>query len=279
MQYKNRGSDDLIDQLKDVLVVARTIETTTDRTLDLTHLRWVPPLEILALAALKQQANLTFTYPKNATCQTYLEHIGFPKGKTEIAAPGNNYIPILKFKTGTEGALGRGGLEKQIIHLFTNYVGAKEGVLNGIAYSISEMFDNIEEHAKVEEAFIHAMYYPGKKFLDICIVDSGVTIPGSYKKHGIEFSSDVEALEMALQGVSTKDDGRGTGLRSMVAVVGKSFDGDAVIVSGKAFATVTTGSNVEIAELPVEWKGTMIVMRIPKQKSAVEDIYKDFDLR
>lgn len=279
MQYRNQRGDDLIEQLRAVLSVLKTIESSSDRTLDLSLLRWAPPLEILALAALKQRENLTITYPRDGECEGYLERIGFPEGKIGLMTLPNRYIPILRFKTGERGALGRSGLESQIIHLFTNYIGAQPGVMNGIATSISEMFDNIEQHAGVEEALIHAMFYPRKPFMDICIVDTGVGIPGSYRNHGVTFDSDVDAIEKALQGISTKDKDRGTGLRSTIKVIGTAFKGTALLISGNAMASVTDGSEVKTQELPVSWPGTLIVMRIPKQSKAIEDIYKYFEAR
>lgn len=272
MQYKTGNSDDLLEQLKAVLRAYETFSQTSDRTLDLSNLRWAPPLEILPLAVLIEQFNLTYTQPKNASCQGYLGHIAFPKGQIGVTLTTNNHIPILKFKTGVTDTFGRTKLEEQIVNLFTKFVGVHPGVMDGIAYSISEMFDNVEEHAQVDYAYIQAQYYPNKQFLDICILDTGISIPGAYKAHGITFSDDVDALNKALTGISTKGDERGTGLRSVLASVRDSFGGEAILISGKAMAQVQPGNKAKVIELPLSWSGTLVLLRIKSQKRGIDFI-------
>ena len=277
MLYRNETSDDLLAQLKAILKVSRVLSENGDKVLDLTGLRWASPLQILPLAVLVKQNNLTFTYPRNADCDSYLKFIGFPAGK-RVVTVGNNYIPILEFPTKTEDKIISNDPDSQLFHLFSDYVGAKPNSLGWIANSISEMVDNIQQHAKVSSAYILAQFYPGKKFLDICILDTGISIPGSYEAHGVEFETDGEAIKKALSGVSTRrEGGRGKGLPTTMEAVSNLFGGKALVMSRKGVAVIEPKMKINILDSTVGWQGTLLLLRIPVQTRDLPDLYTVLD--
>lgn len=278
MQYRGEGSDNLLAQLKAVLKAAKTFEVGKDTTLDLTDFRWASPLQVLPLAILVNQNRArTFSYPKNADCDSYLQFIGFPKGKTSLSL-GNNHIPILEFPTKADDPIISNDPNSQLFHLFAKYVGATPNSLGWIANAISEMVDNIQQHAKVNTAYILAQFYPGKKFLDICILDTGISIPGSYEAHNIEFKSDGEAVMKALSGVSTrKEGGRGKGLPTTMEAVSNLFGGEAVVMSRKGVAIVGSKMKIDILESSIGWQGTLLLLRIPVQKKSLPKLFDVLD--
>lgn len=96
--------------------------------------------------------------------------------------------------------------------------------------------------------------------MDICIIDTGKTILGSYKEHGVnKAENDSRALDLALAGISTKDQDRGTGLRTSNAISSLGLQGDFSIFSGNALFFKN-----KIFTVPVSWPGTFVAMRIKK---------------
>lgn len=103
-------------------------------------------------------------------------------------------------------------------------------------------------------------YYPSPVYLDIYIIDTGKTVWGSYKDNFIKGAvNDSEALDLALTGISTKSQERGTGLRTSNAISSLGLQGDFALFSGNALFFRN-----KILTLPVSWPGTFVAMRIKK---------------
>lgn len=101
-------------------------------------------------------------------------------------------------------------------------------------------------------------YYPNTLYLDICIIDTGKIILGSYFDNGRDdVKDDTTAIEKALQGISTKSIERGTGLRSSRAISMDGLEGDLVLYSGHAMYFKKS-----INYLPIRWPGTFVAIRI-----------------
>ncbi|MHC1591073.1 MAG: hypothetical protein ACXQS8_03235, partial [Candidatus Helarchaeales archaeon] len=72
------------------------------------------------------------------------------------------------------------------------------------------------------------------KFTEICIIDNGISISGSYINRGYDFS-DIDALKRAvLEGLSTKSAERGYGLRTTLNLLTKGLEASCLIISGRA---------------------------------------------
>lgn len=82
----------------------------------------------------------------------------------------------------------------------------KSDLFEILSYSIREIFRNVFEHAKTEELYYCAQYWPTKNKVEVCISDGGIGIRAALSENpNFRFSSDKEAIEHALlPGVSGK---------------------------------------------------------------------------
>lgn len=132
------------------------------------------------------------------------------------------------------------------------------------------MVDNITEHSESERGYIFAQSYPAKGYVDLCIADEGITLTGSFKKAGIEISSDVEAMQAANKGVSSKNlpdaENRGYGIYTTKNMLITGLNGQYMMMSGSALYLKDRQFD-NIIELPggLKWNGTVIALRIPYQ--------------
>lgn len=97
-------------------------------------------------------------------------------------------------------------------------------------------------------------------------MDNGISIPGSFKKSGIPFNNDCDAIIQAVNGMSTRDNGeyigRGTGLNSTINIVTQA-NGNVLIASGNCVIEITK-RKVYAKKIPEEYiKGTLVSLRVP----------------
>lgn len=57
---------------------------------------------------------------------------------------------------------------------------------NAYKYVIGELVDNIYEHSEFKYAYVMAQKYGYRQFIELGFLDDGITIPGSFNKHGFE---------------------------------------------------------------------------------------------
>ncbi len=242
---------------------------------DLSGVKWKSPLLLSAIAAYIHSTGSTY----ESGVDSYLDYVRFPKGVSSIRAfeearqRSKTYIPISVLKK--ENGSGRERLESLFIDMVKSILAAQHpGVHDAISYPITEIVTNVLEHSGAEKGLIFAQYYQTKKYLDICIVDTGRGLSASYKEEkGLEFS-DEEAIEEAMNGHSTKKDKeRGYGLRTSKNIVCKALGGEFVFVSGSA-VLVSDSKRERLAPLPgFNWQGVIVAYRIPKPSSPI-DIYQ-----
>lgn len=130
-----------------------------------------------------------------------------------------------------------------------------------ISYIISELTDNIEQHSEYSNAFIFVN--PKNEYTQVVIYDDGLSIPTVFEKNNINFSKDSEAIEMALNGKTTKKEDilRGFGLRTTQEIV-KALNGKMQIISKKGMLIVQDSlvnlTDFENGKLP----GTLIHLKL-----------------
>lgn len=120
---------------------------------------------------------------------------------------------------------------------------------NFFGYIIDELGANIEEHAQAKT--VRIAIEPIDQGFRVIIQDDGIGIGRSLTKQYPKLSAN-EAIEKALQGYSSKGNGRGYGLRTskkLVELVGGHFQ-------------VASGS-----------KGTQIMLHFPSQLALPEDVF------
>ena len=104
-------------------------------------------------------------------------------------------------------------------------------------------------------------YFPTKEYFEICVIDEGKTILGSYKDNSQhQILNDKQAIEEALKGNSTKGKERGFGLHSSRNLIVEGIKGKLCVVSGSGML-----ANKIITTFPSTWGGTLLAIQIPKK--------------
>jgi len=180
------------------------------------------------------------------------------------------FIPIISFPACSNRSSDKDSIMSSIENLLCRQLGIENNVLNGIKYIIGEMVDNITEHSESERGYIFAQSYPAKGYLDLCIADEGITLNGSFNKVGIEVIDDVEAMQAANKGVSSKNlpdaENRGYGIYTSKKMLIQGLEGQYMMMSGNALYLYSAETE-RIIELPggLRWDGTVIALRLPYQ--------------
>lgn len=263
---------DMSSNLNDNLLIQAQKAIEVSKTLNLRDLNWIPPFFILMITAAANRKSDTDTIelPSNQNFKSYLSTINFPEGYRQGTLPSNTtYLPIVRISAKNK--------ESQIIgrisEILARFLGAHSGILDGVSFGLTEMINNVFEHSQAREAWILAQWYPNKKFIDLCIVDTGITILGAYKKYSFAINNDIEAISSAVRGKSTKPEKtRGFGLGPTSRIVTELFDGTFMIVSGFA-AFQRNGKSAKLYQLREPWQGTAIAMRMYAQPKSIP-IYK-----
>ena len=183
-----------------------------------------------------------------------------------------NYIPIICFPASQKRAKDKDAILSAIENMLEHKLKIAKNVLNGLKYIIGEMVDNITEHSESDRGYIFAQYYPTKGYMDLCIADEGITLFGSFKKAGYEMDDDIEAMQAANKGVSSKNlpdaENRGYGIFTTKKMLISGLGGQYMMMSGGAISLFDANTD-QILELPngVKWGGTIVALRLPTQKA------------
>ena len=175
--------------------------------LDLTKEKFIQPTTLLPLIMFvkKQKSRIELKLPSDGVVSTYIKIV--TDSSSYFYPDGRSYLPIISLPKEKEKSLDI--LDR--LYEF-NGEGKNYGGENTFKYLVGEMVDNIYQHSEFNNAMVMAQKYPRKKYADICFIDDGISINGSFKKKGILLEEDYIAIEEAINGLSTKDKDRGTGL-------------------------------------------------------------------
>lgn len=245
-----------------------------NETIDLSDAKFLFPIELLPIAALTSEDLREYTSPNDSNCKKYLNFFNFPNGLAKIGSSSSKYIPIYKFsasKIDNRSLYDKSNIIEGLVKICLSKLGSPEGSLNALYLAIDEIISNIEDHSEAKFGWINAQYYPVKEYLDVCILDRGITINGKYKKVGITYDNDLEALKNAIEGKSTKPEKtRGSGLRTFVNMINNGFGGEIVIISGNAITYASKTKKPVVQKISVYWKGTIVAFRIPKTLDSID---------
>ena len=177
------------------------------------------------------------------------------------------YTPICAFPAAEEKVADE--LQSVLQSIIENQTNYDSSVKTPLAYLLSEMICNVNQHSCSEYGYIYAQYLKKEGCIDICIADDGITVYGSYAKNAKYIkdigNSEAKALRMANDGFSTKDSPeRGFGLTTSRKLLAKGMGGDFFMLSGSAFYRLSKDRD-EVVELPktIRWDGTIVLMRVP----------------
>lgn len=225
--------DGPIEQIEGCLRVVKEMENLSQKSkkidLDFSELQWILPCSALLLGGKIDEIEnkgikVSYISPENKDVKKYLKDIGFPFGTTK---QGDTYYPINHFSN-------KENINEKI-NILVESMGEKipEEFGDSIPYLLAELTDNIEQHSQFTHASIMAQYFPKKNYVDIGILDNGLSIPRVFEKNKISFSEDYEAIDKALKGTTTKkEEGlRGYGLQSSKKIVRDLIDGELHIIS------------------------------------------------
>jgi anti-sigma regulatory factor (Ser/Thr protein kinase) len=281
----NPKSDLMGDSLRSLL---NTLEQWHQRKeigkliIDMEQITFVHPFLILPLCALiaeKIEKNVEIQFSCNEKIKSYLETILFPKGLDTSILPNwqialekythKTYLPVCKIPSTVNATKVREQLLTTFENILIQQLKITGQLISVIKYLIGEAIDNITDHSEVHNGWIMAQNYPSKGYLDVCIVDNGIGINGSYtKSDNFYIENDADALRMAINGESTKiiTETRGYGIDTSRRMLVDGMKGKYLLFSGKAFY-IYSNELEQIIPLPdIGWHGTMLAMQIPAQE-------------
>ncbi len=178
-----------------------------------------------------------------------------------------SYLPIFSIPACAESALHRDGLITTFGKMLTTQLQIQGQLHSAISYLISEAFDNIVEHANIDNGWIMVQNYKKKAFFDICIVDSGIGILGSFQRMNFtDINTHAKAIQEAINGRSTKagENARGYGIRTSRYMLVKGLEGKYLLFSGNAFYIWTNEQElINSLDSDFQWDGTIVALRIP----------------
>ncbi|MDP3734232.1 MAG: ATP-binding protein [Nanoarchaeota archaeon] len=257
-------SDDPFEQAVDCFKAIQSLDQNDK--IDLSKVLWISPFVALMLSHKIEELrlkghSLDIIKPESVKVQNYLQKIGFPLGSDYIK--GNTAFPIKHFNSNPE---------KAIVDLYKYIESTFPVELRGntINYILSELVDNVDQHSKYSTATVLAQYYPLKKYIDIGVVDNGYSIPGVFTDNGIDFVEDHNAIKLALEGVSTKnEEGRGKGLQSTSKLTTKELKGTLYAFSRNGAMVLTENVREAYKLQDTQLKGTLIYLRFAVPKTSV----------
>ena len=253
-------------------------EQNKENIIDLSDLNWVNPLSILPIASLlfnfeNQDYKFKIINSSKPDIASYLKTICFYSGvhSREQLSRHKNYIPIVSLPNKFD-LKSREQVLSCLLDILLEQIGCRGNLYNAIGYAFSEMFDNVWEHSQTDYGWFFAQYYKNKVFADLCFIDNGITIKGSYERKGIKIKNDIKAISLSLGGKSTKDQERGFGLWTKKKLVTQSpLQGKFLILSGCGGYYENQKQKL-LFNLSCFWHGTIILLRINKTKEAIDYI-------
>ncbi len=135
----------------------------------------------------------------------------------------------------------------------------------GVNLIVYEMLTNIYKHSEFNNAYILCQKYPKANKLDICMIDDGVTIPGSFENYNVTFINDTEAIFDAINGKTTDKEHyqlHGRGLNTTASIASLGFGEEMLIASRNGVCTVNPkGVKLWYKNMPII-HGTFITVRV-----------------
>jgi len=233
---------------------------------DLSDLDWIFPTTLLPLGSFLLSSKMRYVPPRDQAVAGYISTMF--SADTASGELLKSYVPLVRLPR-------RNGEEDRVLGLIYRFHdhGRSYGGENAFKYLIAEMVDNIYQHSRFSNAFVMAQRYEKKGFVEVAIIDDGITIGGSLRGAGMRVDDDVDAIARILrEGISAKgSDTRGYGIRSNARMFTDGLKGVVLIVSGSgavelAFTMpegVVRQNNYHLSGGSSSLQGTLVSVRIP----------------
>ena len=262
-------------QLKSLIRILQNFQK--ENFIDFSKIDWIQPILLLPLSAFIDKNN--FKYKNiSSIISDYLNIIKFPEGVDNkntfqriLQSSSKTYTPIIKLKN--NNTKDREDFKNLFFEKLFQFLPKNQEKDNKNSYwlPLSELITNIFEHSGENFGYTLLQYYPNKKVLEVCIVDTGKGFSENYKQHQNINLSDIEAIREALKGNSTKGEERGYGLRTSKDLITKGMQGEFILISGEALYFADSKKE-QIFPFPINWQGVIVSYRVPLPESKV-DIY------
>jgi anti-sigma regulatory factor (Ser/Thr protein kinase) len=233
---------------------------------------FVFPTTLLPLAVLAAQSGrrVAASYPAVRGYVDWITHADDPP-------KGGTYVPVVRLPSNPQAHV------EVLKHLEDLSVTTHLFSANRDAYHylLSELIDNIYEHAGASRAYVMAQCYPKKGLIEASFMDDGVSIPKSLERgRGVSYAPDRahRAILDALGGASAKSrDERGYGLRSSVRVV-NALGGVVLIVSGRGavVAREDGGNSVYRLSPQNQLDGTLVSIQLSNSSKRI-NLYEQLE--
>ena len=226
----------LINNLRKVNEIIKNNQES--KIMDLSKYSFIAPPTLLPILQYMELNNI-YKYIPNAATRAYLEKVLGRKKCTDTT------IPLRKLKTfhyndyfqvADNIELYLSDLTDEIVLLMPSNVDTQS--VNVLFY---EMLTNIYKHSNCDNAYILCQKYPRANTIDICVIDDGIIIPGSFEQWGMDFSNDSEAIYDAINGRTTdkeKYNLHGRGLNTSANITSLGFGEEMLIASRNGVCTV-----------------------------------------
>jgi hypothetical protein len=249
--------------------IERALPSEQELVLDLSSAKWFAPTFLTPITVIinklrAEGVNLRVKYPYTRGVAHYLNMIDFPNGTSNPSENLQNTLPLCTIDTASEeDAIDI--VASKMRELIRKQFMQETGGVSWLQYPFSEIIDNVDTHSNCEFGALLIQNYPDKEFLDFCIADDGVSIPGSYENSDIDFSSDTKAITMALeQGISSRPDTgglRGYGLRTTAEMICSGLDGQ-ILLSSRTSTRFRSGESTSSNNHGTPWEGTVFAARV-----------------
>lgn len=234
--------------------------------MDLSRYQFLAPPTLLPLLQYMELHGINKYCPNDLT-KHYLEKV---LGKEKCS---DTTIPLRKlkkfqyseyFQVADEIEMYLSDLTDEIVELIYSDIDFQS--INVLFY---EMLTNIYKHSQCTNAYILCQKYPRVNIIDICLIDDGITIPGSFESNCMDFTDDCEAIYEAINGRTSdkeKANLHGRGLNTVANITSQGFGGEMLIASRNGVCTVnkrgikTWKHNVPCID------GTFVTLRINTNK-------------
>lgn len=241
---------------------------------DLSRARWVGPATLVGLAAFldretRNGRSAVVVKPEDLGLARYLSRMGvgrlldemeidhdFPDVRADASLNGTSLVELRRFRDEGEVA--------QMIEILTHRDLPNE-LRDVMCTLLSEMGNNVPQHAQVQHGFIAAQVVNYGTILRLAVADTGVGMLATLRPKA---TTDRDALRLALSGTSEyPDPGRGRGIPAMRSAVGE-YGGQAVLLSGQSMVRVTPRGDAYWTYPDSSYPGTVFDAELPLDNTA-----------
>ncbi len=266
------------------------IEEKRERIIDLSHLRFIRPVGIVALLTTLERfgdpssgPQIELLLPNGPTVRRYLARAGVYEVMKEqgwvredqddwqeIVGPGVRLmVPCTRFRD--ESDVER--LAAQMETLFHTEFRGYGSLLGALETIFGELATNVVYHADSEGGYVLAQQYNYQTgpIVEVAVADCGIGIRESLRKNpdNLSVGSDADFIESATrEGVSSiRDSYRGYGFHHVTFDLQKDERREMTIRSGTGRITIQGNGTVRKADGGMRYSGTIVSVTVPCEET------------